>query len=70
MDRSVWQFAYAITGDQGARMLLRTHHERVTTVPAGDTAVALDVDTEEQYREVLRMVGGREWAGAVGNGGR
>jgi molybdenum cofactor cytidylyltransferase len=37
----------ALTGDQGARSVLRAHRERVVEVPIDDPAILLDLDTPD-----------------------
>lgn len=54
--REAWPLAEAITGDQGARPLLRDRPALVARVAATDPAMALDVDTPEAYASVLARV--------------
>jgi molybdenum cofactor cytidylyltransferase len=56
--RSAWPMVAAIGGDQGARALLRARPDLVATAPVPDARMALDVDTEEQYRQAVALVGG------------
>lgn len=57
--REIWPLAAGIAGDQGARALLRAYPERVATVEVADQAMALDVDTPEQYEAVRRLLAAR-----------
>ena len=50
--RSAWPMVHELAGDVGARPLLRSRPELVTTVAADDPAMALDVDTPEAYAAV------------------
>ena len=54
--RAIWPLAARITGDQGARVLLRALPERVASVEAADEVMAMDVDTPEQYEAVRRLI--------------
>lgn len=56
LDRSVWEAVMAITGDRGARDLLRQHPEWVVDVPLGPHPPP-DVDTEEDYRRLQEADG-------------
>jgi molybdenum cofactor cytidylyltransferase len=56
LDRAVWPLAMSISGDQGARALLREHPDLVATVPAPDARIAIDVDTLEQYDAACRAL--------------
>lgn len=49
--RSLWPAAQQITGDQGARALLRAHPEGVVTVPVAPTA-GVDVDTWDDFEQL------------------
>jgi molybdenum cofactor cytidylyltransferase len=51
LHRSVWPLARQITGDQGARALLRAYPGTVATVPVAP-ASGLDVDTWEDYERL------------------
>lgn len=44
-----------ITGDQGARDVMRSYSNRVGTVADGRTSPPADVDTEDAYAEMLRQ---------------
>jgi CTP:molybdopterin cytidylyltransferase MocA len=48
LQRSIWPLASEIRGDQGARALLRAHHEGLVAVPVAP-ALATDVDTWDDY---------------------
>ncbi|HZJ27859.1 MAG TPA: nucleotidyltransferase family protein [Acidimicrobiia bacterium] len=52
--RSLWDEAGALRGDEGARVLMRTHS--VTEVPCDGTGDPVDVDTPEDL-EALRTAG-------------
>lgn len=52
--RSVWPELMAVTGDQGAREVIKAHRDWVHRVPI-DAEVPPDLDTEEDYR---RLAGG------------
>lgn len=52
--RSIWNAVAELRGDQGARPLLQDRSVSVTTVRVADGHAAIDVDTEEQYRALLR----------------
>jgi molybdenum cofactor cytidylyltransferase len=56
LDRIAWPLVAAISGDQGARALLREHPDLVATVPAPDARMAIDVDTMAQYDEACRVI--------------
>jgi molybdenum cofactor cytidylyltransferase len=59
LDRTVWPAAEALSGDQGARALLKNNPERVATVRVAGPGVSLDVDTEAAYAEALGRLQGR-----------
>ncbi|HEX5416170.1 MAG TPA: nucleotidyltransferase family protein [Chloroflexota bacterium] len=44
----------AITGDVGARDVIRRHREQLSTVPLEDARAFMDVDTWEDYERVSR----------------
>ncbi len=48
-----------ISGDQGARELLRDHHDRVDFVESDDDR-PLDIDTLDDYHELLRRTGSKD----------
>ena len=54
--RSMWPAALAIRGDQGARALLRDNPDRFAAVRNEAPEAAIDVDTDEHYNEVRRVV--------------
>lgn len=45
----------AVTGDQGAREVIRAHRDAVAIVPSGEDMPPIDVDTEEAYQALLEM---------------
>jgi len=47
MRRALFAQVMALTGDQGARAVLKAHRERVVEVPVNDPAILLDLDTPE-----------------------
>ena len=47
MRRALFAQVMALTGDQGARSVLRAHRERVVEVPIDDPAILLDLDTPD-----------------------
>jgi len=56
--RTMWPMVAEIRGDQGARALLKSHHDSVVTVAAGNPQAGLDVDTQEGYATARQLVGG------------
>jgi molybdenum cofactor cytidylyltransferase len=56
MCRETWSLVEGLSGDQGARPLLRTHKELVATVPSPDNSMAIDVDTTEAYVQAQALV--------------
>jgi CTP:molybdopterin cytidylyltransferase MocA len=56
LDRSVWQLAQSIQGDQGARVLVRAQPDRVALVDAIDWGTDLDVDTPAQYEQAAALI--------------
>jgi molybdenum cofactor cytidylyltransferase len=56
LDRSVWPRLGEITGDQGARVLLRAYPGATVSVPIPDSRMALDVDTMDQFLEASALV--------------
>jgi molybdenum cofactor cytidylyltransferase len=52
-DRRLFPELLAVEGDRGGRDLLERHHDEVEWFEAGDPAVLRDVDTPEDYREVI-----------------
>lgn len=55
-DKSLFPELAALTGDEGARSLLRAHAAQIMTVPVDGPAPA-DVDTWEDYQAILAMAG-------------
>ncbi len=51
-DRGLWPELLAVTGDQGGRGLIERYRDRVVFVEVGE-AVALDVDTPDDYDRLL-----------------
>ena len=56
--RTMWPMVEEISGDQGARALLKGRSRSVLTVEAGNPRAALDVDTEESYATARQFAGG------------
>jgi nicotine blue oxidoreductase len=50
LGREHWSEAMALTGDEGARVLFRTHGG--VAVPCGDAGAAADVDTPHDLAEL------------------
>jgi molybdenum cofactor cytidylyltransferase len=42
-----------VTGDQGAREVIRAHRDEVVTIPGDQDAPPADIDTEGAYQELL-----------------
>ena len=53
-DRTYFPELSLVTGDEGARSVLRRHRADVTSVEVGDVADVIDVDTEEDYAALLQ----------------
>jgi molybdenum cofactor cytidylyltransferase len=53
LGRALWPEAMRLTGDAGARSLLRSRPEAVRTVEVGDLADGRDADTPEEYERLL-----------------
>lgn len=53
LKRQIWPRVAEISGDQGARALLRRYPEEVLLVASHNADSALDVDSEEEYQAVL-----------------
>ncbi|MBW6485544.1 MAG: molybdenum cofactor cytidylyltransferase [Syntrophobacterales bacterium] len=45
----------ALTGDCGARAIFAEYADQILETPVGDRAIHLDIDTEEDYRNLLRL---------------
>ncbi len=43
----------SISGDQGARSILKTHSDSITELPVSNPGVLVDVDNLEQYQQLL-----------------
>lgn len=56
-DRALFPELLAITGDQGARGVLRAHQADVVEVLVAGAAYMYDVDTEEDYARLKQMWG-------------
>ena len=57
LHRSLWSLAERVTGDQGARALLRAYPDAVATVLV-PPALAVDIDTWEDYTRLREDDGG------------
>lgn len=54
--REVWPLLeYELSGDEGARVVLRRYPELITEVPCGDVADPADVDTVEDLRRLEEL---------------
>lgn len=47
----------ALSADSGARPLFREYADRLLTVPVADAAIHFDIDTEDDYRRLVREYG-------------
>lgn len=56
LGRPFWRVIERLHGDVGARELLREHPELVRTVEVGHLGRLGDIDTPEQYAELLRSL--------------
>jgi molybdenum cofactor cytidylyltransferase len=54
--RDTWHLVEGLSGDQGARPLLRTNMELVATVPSPDDDMELDVDTADAFARAQALV--------------
>ncbi|KXS45290.1 MAG: molybdenum cofactor cytidylyltransferase [Candidatus Frackibacter sp. T328-2] len=45
------------SGDQGARGLLTKYQDKSTSIEVKDQGVVFDIDTEEDYQELLELIG-------------
>jgi len=52
-DRALWPELAQVTGDQGARGVLRAHQSEVVAVPIEGEHYTDDIDTEEDYQRLL-----------------
>jgi molybdenum cofactor cytidylyltransferase len=52
-DRALWPELAQVTGDQGARGVLRAHQAEVVEVPIEGEYYTDDIDTEEDYQRLL-----------------
>ncbi len=51
--RSLFPALLALTGDQGARPLLRNHAAQIAWVDVADEGILLDVDTPEMFQSLM-----------------
>lgn len=58
-DRSFFPLLEGLTGDEGARRVVRAWGTEVVRVPVGDGPPPRDVDTEDDYRSLLARWGDR-----------
>jgi molybdenum cofactor cytidylyltransferase len=54
---SVFDELLAISGDQGARNVIKAHADEVLAVEVEDTGVVLDIDTPDMYAQLLEHAG-------------
>lgn len=54
-DRSLFGELAAVTGDEGARSVVRRHRDEVVLVEVGDIADVIDVDTEADYARLVEI---------------
>lgn len=54
-DRSLFGEMAAVTGDEGARSVVRRHRYEVVLVEVGDIAEVIDVDTEADYARLIEI---------------
>lgn len=55
-DRSIFPELLAVTGDQGARGVLRAHASEVQLVPFDDDRPLADIDTPEEYERLRQRI--------------
>ena len=53
--RSLFGELAAVTGDEGARSVVRRHRDEVVLVEVGDVAEVIDVDTEADYARLVEL---------------
>ena len=64
--RSLFGELAVVTGDEGARSVVRRHRDSMTSVEVGDVADIMDVDTEDAYARLVEL-----WSeGRLSDGGR
>ena len=56
-DRVLFPELLAVEGDRGGRLLIVRHEEQVEWVKVDDPAVIMDIDSPEDYEEILGEVG-------------
>ncbi len=56
--RTIFEMIRELSGDTGARVLFGKLSERIQEVDVGDPGIHLDVDTIEDYHELLRIAEG------------
>ncbi len=54
MDRSVFSRLMALSGDIGGRVLFDEFKDRLITVDLADTAIHMDIDTIQDYRNLIK----------------
>lgn len=59
LGRDVFPELLQLTGDVGARDVIRRHADAVAIAVSSDHAPPLDVDTEQAYADLIRTYGGR-----------
>jgi 4-nitrophenyl phosphatase len=56
--RSLFPELAAVTGDQGGRVVIACHAEEAATVEVEDPDVLMDIDTPEEYRQLVERIPG------------
>jgi CTP:molybdopterin cytidylyltransferase MocA len=46
----------ALQGDEGGRQIIRSHPERVLPLELEEEGPLLDIDTAEDYQELLKII--------------
>jgi len=53
--RETFPHIATLSGDCGARAIFEKYADRILTLPVADPAIHFDIDTEEDYRSLLRL---------------
>jgi molybdenum cofactor cytidylyltransferase len=59
VDRGLFPRVESITGDVGARVLFDDYEEAIVEIPVQDDSIHFDLDTWEDYEELLERLGSR-----------